>query len=316
MLSRISINDIPSLYMSLPIAACLIDRDMRFLAANGKYADLMQKPLSAIIGGSMHDINPSQHIDNVRRDFNTFDQGGCVEDHEIIVRSESLLVSVNPFFREGDSVASAISVTLQNISLRKKMETDLVAAHQELVRAKRQIEKLAHTDTLTNLPNRRGFDAAITREIRLSRRRSSPLALALIDVDVFKLYNDIYGHVAGDICLASVAGVIAKGIRRPGDFSARYGGEEFVVILPQTEIAGALRVAENLRRSIHALNLPHRGHTAGVVTASFGVAATLQVPRDISADEATRLLLERADEALYKAKESGRNCIVNGGIAF
>ena len=314
MLSRIDIDDIPSLYMSLPIAACLIGRDKRFIAANEKYAELMRQPLPSIIGGSMFDINPKVHIDNVERDFQTFDSGGRVTDHEVVLRGESLLVSVNPFFLTGEETASAISVTLQNITDRKKMEAELLATHHDLLRAKDRIEKLAYTDTLTNLPNRRGFDTVIEREIGNSRRRQSALALVLADVDCFKQFNDLYGHVAGDECLAHVARVIAGGLRRPTDFCARYGGEEFVILLPQTEPAGAIHLMERLRQDIQRLGVPHSGHSAGVVTASFGIAGARYVPRSMSADTARRLLLEHADAALYQAKESGRNNVTSGGL--
>lgn len=284
------------------------------MAANEKYAELMQHPLSSIIGESMDGINPQAHIDNVERDFRTFDAGGRVPDHEIVLGDESLLVSVNPFFGTIDQAAFAISVTLQNITEQKKAEARLVAMHQELLSAKNHIEALAYTDTLTNLSNRRGFDAALQREICISRRHSSPLALVMADVDCFKQFNDIYGHLAGDECLAQMADVFRRGVQRAGDFCARYGGEEFVIILPHTEIRGAVQLIDRLRRNVQKIGIPHTGHAPGVVTASFGIAGTALVPHSMDSDTAGRLLLQQADAALYRAKANGKNRVIGTSL--
>lgn len=309
-----NLNDIQQIYLHLPIASCLINRDNLFLAANERYAELMRTPLSSIVGNTMLNINPLEHIENVQRDFRTFDAGGRVSDHEILLGDDFLLVSVNPFTRRGETHVSAISVTLQNITRRKKAETDLAVAHQGLLQAKRRIEDLAHTDSLTNLPNRRSFDAAMKREIGNSRRSASPLSLIMADVDAFKVYNDVYGHVRGDECLSRVAQAISSSIRRPADFAARYGGEEFVIIFPQTDVQGAVLIANSIREAVESLGIEHSGNAAGITTASFGVIGISKVPREMSTDAARRVLLEAADAALYDAKASGRNAVRVGVI--
>lgn len=274
----------------------------------------MNIPLSDIIGGSMLNLNPQHQIDAVIEDFKVFDSGGIVPDHETMWGGSVFLVSVSPFVRRGESSVSAVSVTLQNITRRKKAETDLLLAHQGLLQAKHRIEEMAHTDSLTNMPNRRSFDAAIKREIGNSRRSGTPLALAMADVDAFKSYNDIYGHLKGDKCLSLVATAISSCIRRPSDFAARYGGEEFVIILPQTELPGAIEVTNSIRLAVQGLGIEHRGNPAGVVTASFGVVGLPMVPRDMDAESARRLLLEAADSALYRAKAAGRNAVFTGSL--
>ena len=132
------------------------------------------------------------------------------------------------------------------------------------------------------------------------------LSLIFCDVDDFKAFNDTYGHQTGDNCLRSVARVLSSEIKRPADLAARYGGEEFAVILPNTSAEGAFHQAESFRSAIETLLMPHAGSSTGdYVTVSFGVATF--VPGD---DAAPEDLIAKADEALYKAKESGRNKVV------
>ena len=125
----------------------------------------------------------------------------------------------------------------------------------------------------------------------------------MIDVDFFKQYNDIYGHVAGDECLRKIGKVVAYSMRRPGDLAARYGGEEMVVLLPGTDLAGTLAVAESIRGAVQSMEVAHTGNPLGVVTVSIGVEAFSPIHLENQPIE----LVEAADKALYKAKESGRN---------
>ncbi|MDX1694935.1 MAG: diguanylate cyclase [Ketobacteraceae bacterium] len=173
----------------------------------------------------------------------------------------------------------------------------------ELFRANEELERLSFMDGLTSVVNRRGFDKQFDREWRRARRENKDLAVAMIDIDKFKQFNDAYGHLAGDDCLKSVARVLENSIYRGGDMVARYGGEEFVVLLPGTPIEGALDVGERLRSAIEAANIhaPHAEHEQ--VTISVGVNST-----SVFAYEAKGDLLNGADQALYKAKRSGRNC--------
>ena len=165
-----------------------------------------------------------------------------------------------------------------------------------------RFERLAHVDELTAIPNRRNFEECFEREATRARRIGRRLALLMIDVDLFKEFNDRYGHIAGDACLQQVAATIAQTLRRPTDLVARYGGEEFVVLLPETELAGALGVAELVRASIAGLGIPHGGSSLGSVSVSIGCASG--TPRGNSERQQ---LVEAADAALYRAKHAGRN---------
>lgn len=170
--------------------------------------------------------------------------------------------------------------------------------YAELIARAEVLVGQAHTDILTGLPNRRRFDEEFARAFGSAIRRSSPIGVAIIDIDRFKNYNDSFGHQAGDEALRRIAGAIAESVERSGDFAARYGGEEFVVILEDTTLAGAAGVAERIRSAV--LEAGIRAPAGGLLSVSVGVAARLPG----STGEA---LLRQADEALYDAKNAGRN---------
>jgi diguanylate cyclase (GGDEF)-like protein len=178
-----------------------------------------------------------------------------------------------------------------------------------LQKSERRYRELANADALTGLANRRGFDERLEEEWSRAERRGESLALLLIDVDLFKSYNDIYGHIGGDACLRCIAGVIASTLQRHSDVAARFGGEEFAVILPDTELEAAIRVAESIRQAVASMNLPHSGNPDGVQTISVGVAAG--VPQG---NGSVTALLTASDHALYRAKYLGRNR-VEGAVA-
>ena len=177
-------------------------------------------------------------------------------------------------------------------------------AEEELQKAFLLVEELAGSDALTGIANRRRLDTTLDNEWRRAARDRLPLSLVLMDVDNFKLYNDIYGHLHGDACLRQIAAIARKVVHRPGDLLARYGGEEFAVVMPSTDALGAQMIAEQLRLDVLALALSHKGNSRGVVTISIGCATT--VPDRTSGYE---LLVEAADRALYRAKAAGRNRI-------
>jgi len=178
----------------------------------------------------------------------------------------------------------------------------LQTAQKELVSVNKKLEYLALYDELTGLANRRNFDETLLRQFNLAKRNKSPLSLIICDIDFFKIYNDTYGHQQGDDCLEAVAKVIGCIAERPTDKACRYGGEEFVLILPDTNLQGGLIIAEKLRQALVAENIPHKGSSiAAYVTLSLGLATyTGQVA---TASE----LLKAADDALYRAKDNGRN---------
>jgi diguanylate cyclase (GGDEF)-like protein/PAS domain S-box-containing protein len=184
--------------------------------------------------------------------------------------------------------------------------TKLKEAEAVLKTMTEQLKLLASTDGLTGLTNRRAFDQALETEMARCRRNGEPLSLLLSDVDKFKLYNDHYGHPAGDKVLKAVASCLAQSLSRPGDVAARYGGEEFVAILPGTDEDGAFYVANNFRETLRGMGMPHEATERGMVTASVGLA-TLAVG-DMTLEPAD--LIRRADEALYNAKAAGRDRVI------
>ena len=165
-----------------------------------------------------------------------------------------------------------------------------------------QMEALATADGLTGLANRRRFDAALEAEWRRGLRDAQPVAVLILDADNFKLYNDRYGHPAGDLCLQTIAKAICNIPQRGGDLVARYGGEEFVILLPGIDAEGAHTVAEQVRYNVRSLDMPHADNVTGRVTISVGCASMMPTE---GADSAA--LLEGSDRALYMAKKSGRN---------
>jgi diguanylate cyclase (GGDEF)-like protein len=191
---------------------------------------------------------------------------------------------------------------VRQIGLRVHAEKELLRAQDVLQTLNQNLEELALQDGLTGLANRRQFDIALKNEFRRAVRDASPLALVMIDVDCFKQYNDIYGHPEGDECLRRIGQVVKAGQNRPGDLSARYGGEELAVLLPNTDMAGAVAVAEKIRRAIHDLKIEHSGNRDGLVTISAGVDAFVPGKGNTSLE-----LIEAADKALYAAKSGGRD---------
>jgi diguanylate cyclase (GGDEF)-like protein len=202
------------------------------------------------------------------------------------------------------STVSVLRLRTRNLRLQKvEMERQVAEKTEALKLANEHLARLSFVDSLTGLANRRRFDEALEQEWQRARRFRTSLALVVVDVDLFKEYNDALGHPEGDKCLAIVADVLIHGGSRAGDVVARYGGEEFVVLIPNADRAAALAFAERLRHACEARAIPHpTSSVAPVVTISLGVAA--RVPSDEMSSES--LVLE-ADEALYRAKRDGRN---------
>jgi diguanylate cyclase (GGDEF)-like protein len=178
----------------------------------------------------------------------------------------------------------------------------LAFALRDKLLAQAALQRLALTDPLTGLANRRALDERLASEWQRAARSQQPLAVLFFDIDHFKLFNDTYGHGAGDEVLALVAERIASGTRRASDMTARYGGEEFAVVLPATPLAGAQTIAEKIRRRVEAANLSHSGSRHGRVTVSVGCASC-----DPPTGGSGAQLLAAADVLLYKAKSAGRN---------
>ncbi|BAE52406.1 GGDEF domain-containing protein [Paramagnetospirillum magneticum] len=190
----------------------------------------------------------------------------------------------------------------------------VVIAHQNISQRKEaelRLRHLAMNDGLTGIANRRAFDETLGQEWRRASRAGTPLSLLMIDVDHFKAYNDHYGHQAGDECLKAVAATLAATAKRPADLVARYGGEEFGVILPSSTLADAQALAEKMRLAIARLELPHEAsQTEKTVTISIGVSCLnlAESPGALPRNGLdTQILIAHADNALYRAKTTGRN---------
>jgi diguanylate cyclase (GGDEF)-like protein len=186
--------------------------------------------------------------------------------------------------------------------VRERLERTLRSTQEALEKQNAALARLADTDGLTGLANRRHLDERMAQEIARAARERTPLSLIMIDVDFFKRYNDTYGHAAGDDCLRTVARVLAATVNRPADLAARFGGEEFAVLLPNTGQDGARRIAEAICQGVRAAAMPHSASELGFVTISAGIATAVPAPGGDG-----RALVEAADAALYEAKEAGRN---------
>jgi len=187
-------------------------------------------------------------------------------------------------------------IVLSQLRYRMTMEKQIRSAHETM-------RDMALTDSLTGLGNRRRLDIALADEIRLAKRQGTSLALIMLDVDYFKRYNDKYGHAAGDDCLRAIAGAIQQTIKRAGDLAVRYGGEEFTVLLPNTNNAGASKIAQEILESVRALNIEHADHPLGLVTASAGITSSQPGIEEVT----PAMLIKAADAFLYLAKNTGRN---------
>ena len=198
-------------------------------------------------------------------------------------------------------LAVVISIARRFYRLNGRLRGQL----EENRRLQDELRALTITDPLTGLHNRRNFDVVCATEWERARRDQKPLTVLFIDVDYFKSYNDHHGHRAGDDCLAAVGKAVSQSLQRPADFAARYGGDEFVVLLPDTDTSGALDVARRVRAAVGALHLAHGASAFGRVTLSIGVAQVMPGPSHTSEE-----LLERADRALYAAKQAGRNGVM------
>jgi len=188
------------------------------------------------------------------------------------------------------------------MSQQIQAQKDLQRSEKNYIEANKALGQLALEDSLTGLPNRRKFDLFISAEVNKARRRPDDIALIMIDVDLFKKYNDHYGHVQGDECLKMVSTIIKKNITREGDLAARYGGEEFAIILSNTDYVGAFIIAERIRTEVESCSIQHDESPAKVVTISVGISALSGSRMDTPEN-----LIDIADKALYVAKTSGRN---------
>jgi two-component system chemotaxis family response regulator WspR len=231
---------------------------------------------------------------------------------EPTIKSEAFALGANDYLiKLPDAIELIARIRHHSKAYLNQLQRDAayLALHdsqRKLMEINIELQRLTNVDGLTGLSNRRYFNEYMEAQWKLAIRAQSPLSVLMIDVDNFKLYNDTYGHLAGDEVLKRVASAMQRSFARPTDLTARFGGEEFVVILPSTPIDPLPRLGETLLCNVEELRIPHTASTVGeYVTISVGGAAT--VPRK---GESFLHLIEVADAALYEAKESGKNRVV------
>ncbi|HPF60096.1 MAG TPA: diguanylate cyclase [Candidatus Competibacteraceae bacterium] len=244
-------------------------------------------------------------LDVVMPDMNGYQVCARLKQHPITREIPVIFVTAKDQEEDEETGLQLGAVDYLTKPVRSSIVKLRVGIHLELKRYRDYLAALSMTDGLTGIPNRRRFDEFLKTEWLHAVRSRTPLSLVLTDVDHFKAYNDHYGHIAGDQCLKTVAQTLAKGLTRRTDLVARYGGEEFACVLPATDHAGALAIAERLRKHVMSQHLDHaRSPTHLFVTVSMGVA-TLESDQHVD----PQALIERADQQLYRAKQMGRNQI-------
>jgi diguanylate cyclase (GGDEF)-like protein len=208
----------------------------------------------------------------------------------------------------GVLIVILLALLLEGLYIFRPMVLRISFNQLRLEMLNEELAALSSIDGLTAIANRRQFDLILQKEWDRLSREKAPLALAMIDIDYFKLYNDSYGHQAGDECLIQIAKIIKTTLNRPGDLVARYGGEEFAIILPNTNQHGAAQVIEKVRATVEQAQIAHKGSLVSqFVTISIGVAAIIPNSNVLPAT-----LIKEADSALYAAKSNGRNRIALG----
>lgn len=292
---------------ALPEGLAVYDTDDRLLMCNTQYrvmysdlAHLLQpgRPFDELIEYSV----THRHFGQAPKSGETADDWGAQRRASHRQPGPAMLVPMH----DGRWIRVHERKTAEKMTVGVHVDvTELVLKEQQLAHANQLLAKLSATDGLTGLHNRRSFDEALAAEWQRCARHELPLALLLVDIDHFKLYNDHYGHLAGDDCLRRVAQVLNADFRRTGEVVARYGGEEFVLLLPGIALAGAREVAQRCLERIRTENIPHAASpTSPRLTLSIGVAAW--VPDGKAQVNQAHRLINAADAALYHAKQNGR----------
>ena len=297
--------------MSTPAVVLIVDDDESSIAAIQQLLEPEFAVVPCMSGARALELIPDVTPDLILLDIVMPDMDGytlCAQ-----LKSDPATAGIPIIFVTGLAEPDVESAALERGAadyVTKPFNANVVRArvrnHVELKRTRDELFALAATDGLTGLHNRRAFDTALEREYARLARSNARLTLIMLDVDHFKAYNDIYGHIAGDVCLRSVAGVVGSEMLRSSDIAARYGGEEFVCILPEIDLAGGAAIAERIRAGIADLHIPHNGSkVASVVTASFGVTSALCSHGMQSVE-----VVAAADACLYRGKAEGRDRVV------
>lgn len=301
-LKALSEQEIQELCNSAPIGIYHVSLDGKLNMANSEYAWMLgyESPEAAI--SQIHDFARQVFFDEKKAEefmFNIFESDQIVSFRSRLKRKDKSFIWALCYAkvtRNESGRVNGFNGFSMNISALVRIEKALEEANQKL-------KVISTIDGLTQIPNRRYFDETLEKEWNRHLRKKEALSVILCDIDFFKPYNDTYGHQTGDECLKKVARTIQASVLRPGDFTARYGGEEFVLILPNTNLKGAKEVAERVRTAVENLEIPHKGsRVAPHVTLSLGGATV--IPHEHCTAHS---LVDLADQALYEAKEGGRN---------
>ncbi|UCD66549.1 MAG: diguanylate cyclase [Deltaproteobacteria bacterium] len=235
---------------------------------------------------------------------------------EATIKSEAFKLGANDYLvKLPDKIELIARIRYHSQAYINQLERDeafraLEESRAQLAEANRTLQKLSSLDGLTGIANRRSFDETLKKEWNRAMRTEKNIGLIMLDIDFFKLYNDHYGHQGGDDCLKKVAKGLDSAIHRETDFLARYGGEEFSAVLPDTDLKGAVKVAEEMRQAVTALRLEHaKSKVSDIVSISIGVSAITPLM-----GTEPEILIAAADQALYKAKEDGRDRVKSGQV--
>ena len=283
----------------------IFDQEYKVVFVNRNMASMLGYAMEELIGRTYESFFPQRYMD-VYKHQESLRRSGKDSVYECcLLRKDGterwFLISAKAIFDDSGRFEGSFGM-FTDINDRKEMELLLEETNRKLL-------ELSNQDGLTGIANRRRFDAMLEHEYSRLRRSHSRLSIILFDIDHFKEYNDFYGHVAGDECLRQVGRILAGCIQRSVDVAARYGGDEFACILPDTDLAGALIVAERIRQRIHGLKIEHaKSPVSEYVTASLGVATVSYAPNRTIDD-----IISMADKLLYEAKVAGRNRIRYAG---
>ena len=290
-----------------------------WIDVNNSFCELLEYSRHQVLGKSWRELGFWDNLADLNYFWQRLIDQGVIENFEVVIRTASrqpktVLLSARVELLQGQECVVGI---MKDISARKQIEGFLMAAKERAEKAEAELQEaqirleevnqklrqLVNTDALTGIANRRCFDLRLQQEWQRLYREQHFLALILVDVDYFKKYNDFYGHPQGDTCLIRVARAICESVTRSTDLVARIGGEEFGIILPNTDLPGAKAIAQKVQGAIARLNIPHqRSLIDQHITISLGIIA--RIP---NAETSPSALLAQADQALYQAKEQGRN---------
>lgn len=288
----------------------ITDAKHKIIHANEQACRLLQFSRTELVEQDLGSLGRRSGLHCALREVSSATASGKVWRGEMELLSEYgracwMAATVVPFLDKSGR-PHQFYIIANDITAQKEAQRTLLDAKRMLEEKNASLAILSRLDSLTELANRRAFDGFLVKEFGRARREQESVALLMIDIDFFKLYNDALGHPAGDACLRTVAQVLASCLNRSTDMAARYGGEEFSLLLPCTGADGAAAVAARIHSALAALAIPHPASPHGIVTVSIGFYALIPTVGKRPLED----LIQPADQALYAAKAAGRNTAV------